>query len=71
MIGLNGYMPVSCLSCRINHLITTNENGYYDVVCFAPKFSGQTEVISWAVPINTRPKDCPLIDLSRYEDDLK
>ena len=70
MIGLNVKMPSSCLKCLcgVGTGICTKD-GTYDALCYAKK-PVQTLVYR-NVPIGTRPIDCPLIDLSRYEDDLK
>ena len=70
MIGLNVKMPSSCLECPcgVGTGIWTKD-GTYDALCYAKK-PVQTFVYK-DVPIGTRPTDCPLIDLSRYEDDLK
>ena len=70
MIGLNVKMPSSCLKCPcgVGTGICTKD-GTYDALCYAKK-PVQTLVYR-NVPIGTRPIDCPLIDLSRYEDDLR
>ena len=71
MIGLNIQMPQSCLTCPCGAGCGTWGKGrIYDSLCYV--FKHETTTFEYKnIPYGTRPTDCPLIDLSRYEDDLK
>lgn len=58
MIGIDMEMPKDCNTCRFCD---------WDHDCFA----NEPPVIYRHAPVDGRPEWCPLIDLSRYEDDGK
>lgn len=66
-IGLAMEMPPSCLYCPCS-LNALPYGKKYKAICQAAIFG--KHVKKW-IPRGTRPIDCPLIDLSRYEDDLR
>lgn len=68
MIGLNIPMPVSCLQCPCSAPNVKVWNGVYETICWG---CAQLAISIKSAQIGTRPADCPLIDLSRLEDDGK
>ena len=60
MIGLPRHMPKSCEDCPCFH----------DAACYAEGYR-RTTTLDWFERQEKREDLCPLIDLSKYEDDMK
>lgn len=64
MIALDMPMPKSCMECPLKTGSVTGNGETYWAMC-------NVRGLKPGIPNGTRPIDCPLIDMSRYEDDLK
>lgn len=71
MIGLNIQMPQSCLTCPCGAgQGVWKKDRTYDSLCYV--FEHEMTIFRYKdIPYGTRPAECPLINLSCFEDDLK